>query len=135
MVREQITVIDYEKISKENEYYLWHFVRKNDTGISDIYSIFKDDNKQNHLKPMLELIDIPYFESYIEDSLDFLDMLGMPLDFLYIKDVKKFNTFILAFKKKRMVTSTLDGYCMCVEGITDLIYNLNPEYINKLNLG
>jgi hypothetical protein len=83
---------------------------------------------------MLELIDIPYFESYIEDSLDFLDMLGMPLDFLYIKDVKKFNTFILAFKKKRMVTSTLDGYCMCVEGITDLIFNLNPEYIEKLNL-
>ena len=134
MIREQITVKDYEKISKENEYYLWHFVRKNDTGISDIYSIFKDDNKQNHLKPMLELIDIPYFESYIEDSLDFLDMLGMPLDFLYIKDVKKFNTFILAFKKKRMVTSTLDGYCMCVEGITDLIFNLNPEYIEKLNL-
>jgi hypothetical protein len=134
MIREQITVKDYEKISKENEYYLWHFVRKNDTGISDIYSIFKDDDKQNHLKPMLELIDIPYFESYIEDSLDFLDMLGMPLDFLYIKDVKKFNTFILAFKKKRMVTSTLDGYCMCVEGITDLIFNLNPEYIEKLNL-
>jgi hypothetical protein len=134
MIREQITVKDYERISKENEYYLWHFVRKNDTGISDIYSIFKDDDKQNHLKPMLELIDIPYFESYIEDSLDFLDMLGMPLDFLYIKDVKKFNTFILAFKKKRMVTSTLDGYCMCVEGITDLIFNLNPEYIEKLNL-
>jgi hypothetical protein len=134
MIRQQITVKDYEKISKENEYYLWHFVRKNDTGISSIYSIFEDDYKENHLKPLLEVFDIPYFESYVEDSLDFLDMLGIPLDFLYIKGAKKFNTFILAFKRKRMVISTLDGYCMCTEGITDLIYNLNPEYIEKLNL-
>jgi hypothetical protein len=134
MIREQITVKDYERISKENEYYLWHFVRKNDTGISVIYSIFEDDHKENHLKPLLEVFDIPYFESYIEDSLDFLDMLGIPLNTLYLKDIKNFNTFILAFKKKRLVTSTLDGYCMCPEGLTDLIFNLNPEYIEKLNL-
>jgi hypothetical protein len=134
MIREQITVKDYERISKENEYYLWHFVRKNDTGPILIHSIFENGIKENHLKPLLEIFNIPYFESYIEDSLDFLDMLGIPLNLLYLKEIKNFNTFILAFKKKRLVTSTLDGYCMCTEGLTDLIFNLNPEYIEKLNL-
>jgi hypothetical protein len=134
MIREQITVKDYERISKENEYYLWHFVRKSDTGPILIHSIFDDSLKENHLKPLLEIFDIPYFESYIEDSLDFLDMLGIPLNLLYLNKIQNFNTFILAFKKRRLVTSTLDGYCMCSEGITDLIYNLNPEFIEKLNL-
>jgi hypothetical protein len=135
MIREQITVEDYHRISKENEYYLWHFVRKNDTGpLPLIHTIFGDDSKINHLKPLLEIFDIPYYESYIEDSLNFLDVLGVPLNFLYIKDVKKFDTFILSFNKKRMVNATFYGYCMCTEGITDLIYNLNPEFIEKLNL-
>jgi hypothetical protein len=61
-------------------------------------------------------------------------MLGIPLNLLYLNKIQNFNTFILAFKKRRLVTSTLDGYCMCSEGITDLIYNLNPEFIEKLNL-
>jgi len=134
MIREQITVKDYERISKENEYYLWHFVRKSDTGPILIHSIFDDSLKENHLKPLLEIFDIPYFESYIEDSLDFLDMLGIPLNLLYLNKIQNFNTFILAFKKRRLVTSTLDGYCMCSEGITDLIYNLNPKFIENLNL-
>jgi hypothetical protein len=134
MIREQITVKDYERISKENEYYLWHFVRKSDTGPILIHSIFDDSLKENHLNPLLEIFDIPYFESYIEDSLDFLDMLGIPLNLLYLNKIQNFNTFILAFKKRRLVTSTLDGYCMCSEGITDLIYNLNPKFIENLNL-
>lgn len=134
MIREKITVKDYERISKENEYYLWHFVRKNDTGISVIYSIFEVEDKPNHLTPLLEVFDIPYFESYIEDSLDFLDMLGVPLNSLYLREYRKFNTFILAFNKKSLQLATYKGYCMCTEGITKLIYNLNPKFIDNLNL-
>ena len=32
MIREKITINDYERISRENEYYIWHFVRKTNMG-------------------------------------------------------------------------------------------------------
>ena len=131
MIRERITVQDYEKISRENEYYLWHFVRKNDTGPEMIYSYFEEEqSKKGHqLKGILDKIDIPYFESYLEDSFDFLINLGISANLLWISETKEFNTIILAFNKRRKVTSTFEGHCMCMEGILDMIYQLNPQYI------
>lgn len=131
MIREKITIQDYERISQENEYYLWHFVRKNNTGPVMIYSYFEEEEafKGHQLKGILDKIDIPYFESYLEDSFDFLIDLGIPANLLWIPETKEFNTIILAFNKRRKVTSTFEGYCMCMEGILDMVYLLNPQYI------
>ena len=131
MIREQISVQDYERISRENEYYLWHFVRKNNPGPVMIYSYFEEEQplKGHQLKGILNKIDIPYFESYLEDGFDFLINLGLPSKNLWIPETKEFNTIILAFNKRRKVTSTFEVYCMCMECIIDMIYQLNPQYI------
>jgi hypothetical protein len=131
MIRERVTIEDYERISRENEYYLWHFVRKDSTGPVMIYSYFERENylKGHQLKGILDKIDIPYFESYLEDSYDFLINLGISAKHLWIPETKEFNTIIIAFNKRRKVTSTFEGYCMCMEGILDMIYQLNPQYI------
>lgn len=131
MIRDRITIQDYERISRENEYYLWHFVRKSDTGPVMIYSYFEEEHpkKGHHLKGILNKIDIPYFESYLEDSFDFLINLGVPAKLLWTSESKEFNTIMLAFNKRRKVTSTFEGHCMCMEGVLDMIYLLNPEYI------
>jgi hypothetical protein len=131
MIRERIKVQDYERISRENEYYLWHFVRKSDTGPVMIYSYFEEEHprKGHQLKGVLDKIDIPYFESYLEDSFDFLIDLGISANLLWIPETKEFNTIILAFKKHRKVTSTFEGHCMCMEGVLDMIHLLNPQYI------
>ena len=138
MVREQITVQDYERISRENEYYLWHFVRKSDTGITTVYSIFDEkDNllsRPNDTETLLDAYNIPYFESYIEDSLDFLDMIVAPLNSLRIREKNMLNTFMLTFNKRRLINATYNGYCMCVEGITELLYDLNPEIVLNAKL-
>lgn len=136
MIREQVTVQDYERIAKENEYYLWYFVRKGGNGPQTIYSYFEPEtiNKVHSLKILLDKIDIPYFESYVEDSVDFLINVGIPFNDLRIKKSKEFKTAILAFKKRRKMVSNFDGYCVCVEGIVDMIYFLNPEFILNANL-
>jgi hypothetical protein len=137
MIREKITINDYERISRENEYYIWHFVRKTDVGNRSIFSIFDEPNfgpdTQHELKTFLEICNIPYFESYVEDSVDFLDNL-IPLSRLLSKNDNKLNTCILGFNKRRMVTSTMHGHCLCVGGISEIIYELNSDFIERINL-
>jgi hypothetical protein len=137
MIREKITINDYERISRENEYYIWHFVRKTNMGNRAIFSIFDEPefgpDMPHELRAFLEICDIPYFESYVEDSVDFLDNL-IQLSRLLNKNDNKLNTCVLGFNKRRMVTSTMDGHCLCVEGISEIIYKLNPDFIEQINL-
>jgi hypothetical protein len=137
MIREKVTVKDYERISRENEYYIWHFVRKTNMGNRVIYSIFDEPEFSpdfpHELRTFLEICDIPYFESYVEDSVDFLDNL-IQLKRLLSKNDNKLNTCVLGFNKRRMVTSTMDGHCLCVGGISEIIYELNPKFIEQINL-
>ena len=79
MIREQVTVEDFNRISEENEYYLWHFVKKIYTGPLEIQPYFDDKTEKYKLKTILDMVDIPFFESYTEDSVDFLinlDIMG-----------------------------------------------------------
>lgn len=134
MIREKITVGDFDRISKEHEYYIWNFVSKNqEVNWPTIRPIF-DFNEDKYFNPnklvvLLETFDIPYFETYIEDSLEFLDTLGVPLEKLNQRRIKFFNPFLLSFNRRRLVNSTYNGFCYCPEGITDLLYDLNPEII------
>ena len=45
MVRERITVNDFERITKENEYFIWHFVNPNSA--TQLKSIFQPDHPFN----------------------------------------------------------------------------------------
>jgi hypothetical protein len=136
MIRERVKVEDYERISRENEFYLWHFVRKESTGPVMIFSYFEQKHslRGHQLKGLLDKIDIPYFESYLEDSYDFLINLGISAKNLWIPETNEFNTIILAFNKRRKVTSTFEGHCLCLEGVLDMIYLLNPQYILNAKL-
>lgn len=149
MVREIITIKDYERIAKENEYFLWHFMQKNqENADSSFYSIFVDYNfqegrendishKENQLLTILDKIDIPYFESYTEESIDFLINLGIPGDKLWMppKDIKRyipkefyFPPIILTFHKSLFKNSTFD-VCYCAEGLMDIIGRLNIQFL------
>lgn len=139
MVREKITVEDFDRISKEHEYYIWNFVSKNQKiAWPTIRPIFDfDEDKYTHpnkLIVLLDTFDVPYFETYIEDSLDFLDKLGVPLEKISQRRIKFFNPFLLSFNKRRLVNSTYDGFCYCPEGITDLLHDLNPDIIFRAKL-
>ena len=50
MIREQVTVEDFNRISQENEYYLWHFVKKEYVTSLEIQSYFYDKTEKYKLK-------------------------------------------------------------------------------------
>ena len=128
MIREQVTVEDFNRISKENEYYLWHFVKKVYTPALEIQPYFDDKTEKYKLKTILDMVDIPFFESYTEDSVDFLINLGFSAKKFW-SGGKEFAPIMIGFNKNRKVTSTKDGICYCTEGIIDIVYQLNPKFI------
>lgn len=74
------------------------------------------------------MVDIPFFESYTEDSVDFLINLGFSAKKFWLGG-KEFAPIMIGFNKNRKVTSTQDGICYCTEGIIDIVYQLNPKFI------
>lgn len=128
----QVKHTDFNRIAKDNEYYLWHFVRRNQQSLS-LQSMFGDnkDHPHNGLFHYLNIIDIPYFESYTDESIDFLIRNGVPAQKLWAPK-PKFSPVIVGFHRKNIVASTFD-FCYCVEGITDIIYKMNPKFLEKID--
>jgi hypothetical protein len=138
MIREMVTVQDFDRISRENEYFIWHFLMNDDFSQPTMRSIFSENEKHyrspNKMIQFLEIFDVPYFESYANESIDFLDKLGVPLEKLRIKTKTDLNPLIISFNHRRLVNATYNGFCLCPEGLTDLLYNLNPEFIHNSKL-
>lgn len=138
MIREKVTHKDYFKIAKENEYFLWHFLQKEQNESTLVLStIIGEKTERNPLPTIIDNLDIPYFESYTEDSLDFLVGLGFDMNKLYqnvkgLDHKRKFGAIVVGFKKFSKVSSTFD-YCYCPEGIVSVLNDLHPKFIEQLN--
>jgi hypothetical protein len=138
MIREKVTYKDYFKIARENEYFLWHFLQKDQNEGSLVLSTIIDEKTEhNPLPNIMDNLDIPYFESYTEDSLDFLVGLGFDMDKLYrnvkgLEHKRKFAAIIIGFNKFTKVSSTFQ-HCYCPEGVVSVLNDLHPKFIEQLN--
>lgn len=141
MERKVITYKDFHEVAEKNEYFLWHFLQKGqEMNTFQLWSIFKENpnpNLEHAMKTVLESFEIPYYESYVEDSIDFLNGLGIPYDRLWEPRTDKRNLLrnefffapvVIGFKKFEKVHSTFD-VCYCVEGVVEVINKINPELI------
>ena len=65
MIRELVSVQDFERISQENEYFIWHFLMNDEFSQPSMRSIFSENEKYydspNKMIQFLEIFDIPYF--------------------------------------------------------------------------
>jgi hypothetical protein len=154
MIRERVTVNDFKRIAIENEYFLWHFLAKDQhkTNLT-MWSIFESrcdsdsdsgcnsDDEFNSMDILLSMTNVPYFESYVEDSVDFLINLG-----LTGKEVYRLRNFhvgptpqrkwnyvpvVIGFKRTRMVHNT-HRTCYCADGVTEVLLKLNPELFSNI---
>jgi hypothetical protein len=128
MIREKITVADFEKVANENEFFIWHFFNPHLRLVLNSIFLPPNDLYPNALPDILRTINVPYFETDSRTAYDFLIDLGNP----FIENVYKLDTYnpvIVAFNRRRMVTHTFGPHCYCVEGVIDLIGELNPQFI------
>lgn len=130
---------DFFNIARENDFFLWHFLQKNQNdGDLTLRSIEEGKNKNSYLplNILLKELPIPYFESYTEDSIDFLHELGISyknlwnpnFNFLIKTPDTHFHPLVIGFKKFEKVETTLET-CYCVEGVVKIIGKLSPDLI------
>jgi len=139
MIREKVTIQDYERISNENEYFIWNFISREEDYPFEIFSFFEDHDDVHTLRDVLSYIDIPYFESYNDkDSVDFLMNLDISPYQLWRKDSDGKSIFyplFVGFKKRIKINSSYDkNSCYCKEGLIDLIFQLDPKFILNVKL-
>jgi hypothetical protein len=140
MEKKIITYKDFHEIAQKNDYFLWHFLQKNqESNTLQLWSIFKeneDKNIEHAMRTILGSFDVPYYESYVEDSIDFLNGLGIPYEKLWkpyngrnmVNKDFFYGPVVIGFNKFEKTHSTFD-VCYCVEGVVEVINKINPELI------
>lgn len=121
MTIEKVSVSDFNRISKENEQYVWHFITKDDRS-HEIFSYFREPKYGgvHFLKEIIDEFKIPYFESYVEDSVDFILNSGvLAQNKIYYNGI--YSPVFMGFRKKTKITSTMDNICYCSDGIIEII--------------
>jgi hypothetical protein len=139
MERKIITYKDFKEIGKNNEYFLWNFLQKEqEKNILTLFSIFSEKKKHtNGLKVLLDSLDISYYESYVDESVDFLINIGVE-NKMWAPPISGttnpnyfFNPVLLLFKGYSLKSTTFQG-CYCIEGVVDLLGKENPELLSGL---
>lgn len=140
MIREKITHKDFFRIAKEHDYFVWHFLQKEQhLNAMVISSIIDSKGEKNPILEVFKNLDIPYYESYTEDSLDFLMGLGIKYEQLYhpklvnsyVPPNFRFGPVMIGFKKFSKISSTLD-LCYCLDGVIDVISKLDSKYLEQI---
>ena len=121
MIREKVLVSDFDRISSEHESYIWHFLTKDDRQF-ELFSYFKEPkfNQIHALKEVIDEFEIPYFESYVEDSVDFILNSGiLNQDKIYQNGI--YSPVLMGFKRRTKIASTMDNICYCSTGTIEII--------------
>lgn len=138
MERKIITYNDFKEIGKKNEYFLWHFLQKKQEKNNLVfYSIFKESKTiENQLNNILPFLNISYYESYVDENIDFLITSGVnknlwepPSRNINVDPNFLFKPVILLFKGYTFKSSTFQ-HCYCPEGLIDLMGKENPELLS-----
>jgi hypothetical protein len=138
MERKTITYEDFKEIGKKNEYFLWHFLqKKQENNNLAFYSIFEESEKiTNELDKILPFLNISYYESYVDENIDFLINSGIngkiwepPISNEHVNPNFLFKPVILLFKGYSFKSSTFQT-CYCPSGLIDLLGKENPELLS-----
>ena len=131
---EVVKVEDFERIAKENEYFFWHFFNPRLKGLVLQPYFSEQIDRKHHLKEIVDFTQIPYFESIVDESYDFIINLQPNLaKKIYGPKKGVYNPIILSFKKRAYLYNTFE-ICYCPEGFIELIYKTNPKFIDVLDL-
>ena len=131
----KVTSADFKKIATENEFFLWHFTKPKNPAIL-IYSYFEEPNTydgRHYIREIVDTIQIPYFESDIENEIDFLISNLTRASEVAWTPKSGFNPVIIGFNHFLPKFNTWDS-CYCTESIVKMIYDLNPKFLENLNL-
>ncbi len=140
MEKKIFTYKDFKEIGRKNEYFLWHFLQKDqEENNFYFYSIYKEGKEKNYLSEILPSLSIPYYESYVDENIDFLNSSGIsrsvwepPIPGATPDPKFLFKPIILLYKGYSLKSSTFQT-CYCPEGLVEMLGKENPELLSGFN--
>jgi len=137
MIREKITTKDFRKIANSHEYFVWHFLRENQSTdtINVLYSYFDEiEGKTHPLRQFFNMIpSVPYYESLTQDSFEFLMELNIKQNNWWVPRAG-FQPLILGFKKGVKVIDTVDLRCYCIDSMVETVFFLDSDLMLSLGV-
>ena len=132
---EIVKVEDFDRIARNNEYFFWHFTTPQNQKLT-FQPYYKDTGELPHpIKNIVDTLQIPYFESEVLESVDFIcDLKSGYSKFIYGPNKGVYNPVILGFKRKNLLHGTWDGFCYCDEGFINLIFATNPKFFEGVDI-
>lgn len=137
---DRVKISEFRKVASTHEHFIWHFLQReqNQTGLG-LFSYFdepEDGISINYLRYILDNVEIPYFESYTEESIDFLMDFGIPHSHIFkphqtgvvLPQIRKYTPIFLGFNKFKLIGGT-HQHCYCPDYFIELINELNPEFL------
>jgi hypothetical protein len=127
---EIVTVQDYRRICQENEFFFWHFVVKEQSKSLEIKPVTNilGETFESPLNEIQKVLNITIFESFVEDSIDFLVDLGYKSETIFQPTCGCFGPKFVGFRHGVKVAGIhSEVKCYCTEGITEVIYLTNPS--------
>lgn len=141
MIIEKVTVKDFDYIAKTYKHYLWHFLQKEQYKTRLQYFSYFDkksfEGLDNPIIPFVDNLEIPYFESYAEESYDFLmdnrisgKLLYQPRfdSHFYLYKRQFYTPIMIGFEHYTKISATTD-FCYCGEGFSKVLLELDPLYL------
>lgn len=132
-----VKVSDFEKIASENEFFIWHFTTETRSLVLQPYHKIIPAGLPNPIVDIVDLLNLPYFESDAKESIDFLINLKDGFSkTLYRHEEKKVAPIICGFKRRKFIHSTRhEGMCHCTEGFLEVIGKTNPNFLKNYQEG
>lgn len=128
----KIRLEDFNEVSRNNKYWLWHLTEKVHSPILEIQPLDEEPSKFTHFHTFREIVEktkIPVYQTSVYDVVDFLLYLDNTiLTALKKKRNNQIGPHILAFEHSRLVDHTINR-CYCSQGIIHMLLNLNPELL------
>jgi hypothetical protein len=142
-IRPEPKIINFTEIATVSKFYesfFVHFILEDhntstDLAIKTLYLESHDHSDQNHnLKELQNTLNLPIFECYVKNSIDYLNNLGIPYDKIYNSNTKTFRPFFVGFRKNLFVAATnVTTRCHCLDGILEVIYQTDVRFFDNFS--
>jgi hypothetical protein len=138
-IRRKISPKEFYGLTMKDECFLLHCTIDVDLPIAQFIPLEKIPIRKKlsgleveEMETWLEMINVPYYEIEVKNSIDLLLELGITQSTFWWKG--KFNPCMLTIYKGKVVHNTRNT-CYCFDSVTESLVSIDLKYINldKLN--
>lgn len=130
----KIKLEDFQEVSKNNEYWLWHLTLPKPNNFLEILPLDEEPDEKIGFHTFREIVGqtkIPVFQSKMIEVIDFVLYLDNKiLEVFKYKPQNELGALILGFNHSRLVDHTINR-CYCSEGVINVLLSLNPELLSN----